>query len=58
MYFTELQIISHGKDGRSHGKSWNFLYISLKSSDLDVDIIAKFDIAKIMFRCIMHHHQV
>jgi len=25
MYFTELRIISHGKDGKSHGKSWNFL---------------------------------
>jgi len=29
MYFTELQIISHGKDGKNHGKShgklWNFL---------------------------------
>jgi len=25
MYFTELWIISHGKDGKSHEKSWNFL---------------------------------
>jgi len=27
MYFTELWVISHGKDGKSHGKSWNFLWL-------------------------------
>jgi len=31
MYFTELRIISHGKDGKSNGKSheksWNFLQL-------------------------------
>jgi len=31
MFLTELRIISHGKDGKSHGKSheksWNFLQL-------------------------------
>jgi len=35
MYLTELQVISHAKDGKSHGKShgksWNFC--NLKSTN-------------------------